>query len=55
MAQLVKLLTLDLGSGHGLRVCEMEPRAGLRADSAEPLLRILSLPLSLPIPLSQNK
>ena len=35
MAQLVKHLTLNFGSGHDLTVCEMEPRIGLCADSAE--------------------
>ena len=36
MAPLVKCLTLDLGSGHDLKVCEFEPRVGLCADGAEP-------------------
>ena len=57
MAQLVEYPTLDLGSSHNLTVCELEPQAGLCADSTE--LRILSLPLSsLPtcsLTLSQNK
>ena len=29
VAQLVKRLVLDLGSGHDLTVCEFEPRVGL--------------------------
>ena len=36
MAQLVKCLTLDLGSGHDLTVCKLEPHNGLCADSTEP-------------------
>ena len=36
MAQWVQHLTLDFGSGHDLTVSEIEPRAGLCADSAEP-------------------
>ena len=37
MAQSVKHLTLDFGSGHDLMVCEFEPRIGLRAErAAEP-------------------
>ena len=35
--QLVKWLTLDFGSGHGLMVPEMEPQVGYCADSAEPV------------------
>ena len=33
MAQLVKHPTLDFGSGHDLRVCEIDPCIGLYADS----------------------
>ena len=48
MAQLVKHLTLDLGSGHDLRVHEFKPHiAGLCADSAESAWDSLSLPLSV--------
>ena len=36
VAQLVKRLTPDFGSGHDLTVCEIEPRVGLCADSVEP-------------------
>ena len=35
MAQSVKCLSLDFGSGHDLMVCEFEPRVGLCADSVE--------------------
>ena len=45
MAQAVKRRTLDLGSGHYLMVCELEPHMGLWADSAEPTW-ILSSSLS---------
>ena len=67
MVQLVKLLTLDSGSGHDLTVCEFKSRIGLCTDSAEPawdslsrlslpLLHLLSLSLSLSLlSLSQNK
>ena len=52
VAQLVKRLTLDFGSGHDLAVCEFEPRVGLRADSSEPgaCFRFCVFPLSLPFP-----
>ena len=46
MAQWVKHLTLDFGSGHDLTVYEFESHVGLCADGAEPAW-ILSLPLSL--------
>ena len=36
VGQLVKCLTLDFGSGHGLTVGEIEPDIGLCTDSAEP-------------------
>ena len=45
----------DFGSGHDLTVRGFEPRVGLCADSSEPeacLLRILRLPLNLPLPCS---
>ena len=35
VAQLVKYLTLDFGSGHDLMVCETEPYEGLHADGME--------------------
>ena len=46
VAQSVKCLTLDLGSGHDLMVCQFEPVLGSLL-SAWSLLQILSLPLSL--------
>ena len=63
MAQLVKHLTLDFGSGHDLTVHEFESGIGLCADRAEPAWDSLSLPLtlcssptcSLFLSLSQNK
>ena len=48
----VKRQTLDLGSGHDLVICEIKPRAGLCADSAEPAWDSLSAPSLLS--LSQN-
>ena len=44
VAELVKLLTLDFGSGHDLMVCEF------CADSTEPAWVSLSLSLSLLLP-----
>ena len=38
---------LDIGSGHDLTVRGIEPRVGLRADSAEPAWDSLSVCLSL--------
>ena len=59
MAQSVKHLTLDLGSGHDLTVREMEPHVGLCADSVEPawisLSPLLSAPPRLTHSPSQNK
>ena len=46
-AQWVKHSTLGFGSGHDLTVCELEPRVGLCADSADPR-DSLSLLLSAP-------
>ena len=43
MAQSVKRLTLDLGSGHNLTVREFEPRVGLCAVSTESAWDSLSL------------
>ena len=45
VAQLVKQLTLDLGSGHGLMVGEIEPHIRICADSTKPAWD--SLPLCL--------
>ena len=42
-AQSVKCLTLDLGSGHDLTVCEIEPCVRFCADSMEPAWNSLSL------------
>ena len=47
MAQLVKRLTLDFGSGHDPMVCEFEPHVRLGADCAEPAWDSLSLCFSL--------
>ena len=42
MAQLVKCLTPDLGSGHDLTVCDIKPHVGLCTDSVEPAWDSLS-------------
>ena len=42
MAQFVKHLTLDFGSGHDLAVCEFKLFVGLRAGSEEPAWDSLS-------------
>ena len=61
VAQLVKPLTLDLGSGHDLTVGEIEPCIGLCTNSMEPAWSSLSpsvsaLPLLSPsLSVSQNK
>ena len=59
MAQLVKCLTLDFGSGHDLTVHEIELLIGLCANSVEPTWDTLSPSLSASPPLmfslSQNK
>ena len=47
MAQSVKHLTLDFGSGHDFTVCELEPPVWGSARSVQSLLGILSLSLSL--------
>ena len=47
MAQSVKLLTLDLGSGHDLIVPEFEPHLQFHADSGACLGFSLSGPLLL--------
>ena len=51
LAQLVKCLTLSLGSGFDLEVCEFELCIRLCANSAEPAWDSPSpsLPLSLPL------
>ena len=49
MAQLVKCLTFDFGSGHDLMVCEYRPRVELCADGVESAWDSLSLSLSLPL------
>ena len=47
VAQLVKHLTLDIGSGHNLIVCEIEPHVGLHTDNAQPAWDSLSFSLNL--------
>ena len=51
MAQSVKHLTLDFGSGHDLTVHETETHIRLCADSMDPAWDSLSPSLSLPPPL----
>ena len=51
MAQSVKQLTLDFGSGHDLMVREFEPHIRLSAVSTEPAWDPLSPSLSAPPPL----
>ena len=46
VVQSVKRPALDLGSGHDLAVCEIEPHVGLCADSVGPAWDSLSPPLS---------
>ena len=63
MAQSVKYLTLDLGSGHDLPVRETESRIRLCVGSGEPVGESLSPLLSAPsllvftqaLSLTQNK
>ena len=61
VAQSVKRLTLDLGSGHGLTVPEFESCIGLCTDSMKPardslsLLLFLSVPHQLSLSLYQKK
>ena len=43
VAQWIKYLSLDFGSGHDLAVCEFEPHIGLCADDAEPTWDSVSL------------
>ena len=49
VAQLVKPLTLDFGSGHDLMVCAFKTGAGLRGSCSG---FSVSLSLSLPVPCS---
>ena len=49
VAQSVKCLSLDFGSGHDFMVHDIEPQDGLCVDSGGACLRF-SLPLSLPSP-----
>ena len=51
MAQSLKHLTLDLGSGYDLMVREIKPYIRLLADRAEPVWDSLSPSLSAPPPL----
>ena len=51
MAQSVKRLTLDLGSGHDLTVHELEPHVRL---CAEPAWDIHSYPLSLSFQINKH-
>ena len=57
VAQLVKCLTLDFGSGHDLTVGETEPHVGFCTDSTEPVADSLSAPpllvLTLSLPLAK--
>ena len=56
VAQSVKHLTLDLGSGHDLTVCVFEPLNKLCSDSTEPAWDSLSpLCLSPDLSLSVSK
>ena len=54
MAQLVKHLTLDFGSGHDFTVPEFEPGIRLCVDGAEPAWDSLSPSLSLPLSYSHT-
>ena len=47
--------TLDFGSGHDLMVHGLEPCVGLYSVTVWSLFGILSLPLSVPTPLSLSK
>ena len=51
VAQLVKYLTLDFGSGHDLTVHEFKPCIRLASVSIEPASDPLSPSLSAPVPL----
>ena len=51
VAQSVKRLTLDFGSGQDLTVHEIESCIGLCSGSTDPAWDSLSVPLSLPLPM----
>ena len=60
MAQSVEHLSPDLGSGHDLMFCGIEPHVGIHADSTEPAWDSLSpsfsaLPSLHSLPLKINK
>ena len=55
VAQSVKYQTLDFSSGQDLTVCQIEPRLGLCADSAEPAEFSCSLSASPLFTLSLSK
>ena len=55
MAQLVKHLTLDFGSGHDLRVVQWSPMLGSVLGEEWSLFKILFSPLSLLLPLPLQK
>ena len=48
MAQSVKCLTLEFGSGHDLTVHQFEPHVGFPIDRAEPAWDVLTPSLSAP-------
>ena len=52
VAQLVKHLTVDFGSGHDFTVCGFGPRVAFCTDRAEPALDSLFLSLFLSLSLS---
>ena len=52
MAQSGKRPTVDFDSGRDFTVYGFEPCMGLCTDSREPAWDSLSLPLSLPLPVS---
>ena len=54
VAQSVKLLTFDFGSGHDLMVCDFEPHIGLWTGSTEPARESLSPSPSAPPLLTKN-
>ena len=49
VAQLVKYLTLDFGSGHDLTVMKLSPLFGLLADNMDPAWDSLSLCFAPPL------
>ena len=54
MAQSVRRHTLDVGSGHDLTACGIEPRVRLCADSEEPARDSLSASFSALPPLAHT-